>query len=278
MNTNAVNLREGRLVAIPKKISFKKDKNFRIIDIVISRGGIVCIAFITLFTLKVTNLQQFETLKTVLIQKFYLHKILEKRLLDLYNHSLSFQMTKKHEFLKDQLDVTSSNTEWKLDYKNQDDTFYDENKFKKYNEMASSWNFNPSEHKRKKIRLPANGFISSLFGMRIHPVRKKQEFHKGIDIAANMKSPIVAAHDGKILEAGFEKTYGNYIKLEGKENIVTLYAHCAELKVFKNQYVKEGEIIAKVGDTGSSSGPHLHFEVYKEGKLMDPMIWLTNKN
>ncbi|MCL5071572.1 MAG: M23 family metallopeptidase, partial [Actinobacteria bacterium] len=121
---------------------------------------------------------------------------------------------------------------------------------------------------------PANGKLGSPFGERIHPETKAKEFHKGIDIEANNGDPIKASQSGDVLVSGVEKSYGKYIKIRHPDGYVTVYAHCSQLIAKKGQKVKKGDIIAKVGDTGSSTGPHLHFEIWKDGKPQNPLNFI----
>ncbi len=121
-----------------------------------------------------------------------------------------------------------------------------------------------------KIALPLNGPVSSKFGLRINPITKKDEFHPGIDIKANMGTPIYAAISGEVIEARKGTTFGNFIKIQSGKDIITVYAHCNRLVVKKGQKVRLGQKIAEVGNTGMSLGAHLHFEVWKSGILIDP--------
>lgn len=118
--------------------------------------------------------------------------------------------------------------------------------------------------------VPVDGALTSGFGERVHPVTKENEFHTGIDIAAEIGEPIKAALDGTVIEAASSDTYGNYIKIQHEDDIVTMYGHCSKLLAEKGQDVKKGNVIASAGDTGISAGAHLHFEVWKGGKALNP--------
>lgn len=122
---------------------------------------------------------------------------------------------------------------------------------------------------------PVDGVVSSPFGERLDPKTNTLKFHKGIDIEVNNGSLIKAALDGVVIEAAAEPAYGNYLKIEHGNNMVTVYAHCSKLAVKKGQEVKQGDIIAKVGDTGASVGSHLHFEIWKDGKVIDPLSFVS---
>ncbi len=121
---------------------------------------------------------------------------------------------------------------------------------------------------------PTQGRVSSPFGYRIHPIFKTKKLHTGIDIAAPMGRNIVAANDGKVLSAGWRNGYGRTLMIDHGKGITTLYAHTSKLLVKKGDIVSKGQIVAKVGSTGYSTGPHLHFEVRVNGAPKNPMGWL----
>jgi murein DD-endopeptidase MepM/ murein hydrolase activator NlpD len=124
---------------------------------------------------------------------------------------------------------------------------------------------------------PVSGTITDGFGYRTHPITGDRRFHKGIDIAAPLGTPIWAVADGTVITAGWEDGYGNYIEILHPDGTVTLYAHAHRLLVQKGQQIKRGEAIAEVGSTGRSSAPHLHFEVRPDGKSpTDPNTYLAN--
>lgn len=113
----------------------------------------------------------------------------------------------------------------------------------------------------KTMTVPVKGEVTSEFGFRIHPITGEKGFHSGIDLAAPSGSPIHAAFDGVVVYAGFDQWNGNHLKIMHGDEIMTVYCHCSELFVEKGCVVRAGEIIAAVGSTGSSTGPHLHFEL-----------------
>lgn len=125
--------------------------------------------------------------------------------------------------------------------------------------------------------LPITGaVISSGFGWRVHPVTGARKLHKGVDFAAPTGTPIFAAADGVVTDAGWtDGGYGNIVELRHEDGSVTLYAHTNKVYVSKGQVVNKGQAIAEVGTTGLSTGPHLHFEVQPDGKTaVDPMDYL----
>lgn len=113
----------------------------------------------------------------------------------------------------------------------------------------------------QKMVLPLKGKITSPFGVRTHPISGDLRFHAGIDIAAEKGTNIYSAFDGEIIEASYDKWNGNYLKIKHDNDIMTVYCHCEKLNVKKGQKIRAGEIVATVGSTGSSTGPHLHFEL-----------------
>lgn len=122
--------------------------------------------------------------------------------------------------------------------------------------------------------VPVKGILSSAFGSRTSPTSKSKEYHKGIDVAADMSTSIKAALDGEVIESGLLGTFGYCIKIKHANGMTTLYAHCSKLIAKKGQKVKKGDIIAKVGSTGASTGPHLHFEVWKNGTPVNPLNYI----
>lgn len=121
---------------------------------------------------------------------------------------------------------------------------------------------------------PSYTRISSPYGYRNHPIFKTNKFHSGVDLAAPGGSNILAAETGKVISAGWNGGYGNCLVVDHGGGISTLYAHASKLCVSKGDYVTKGQVIAKVGTTGNSTGNHLHFEVLIGGKTTDPMAYI----
>ncbi len=121
--------------------------------------------------------------------------------------------------------------------------------------------------------LPGHYTITSPFGMRFHPILKQNRLHTGVDIAGyNCNgSKVVAAADGVVIVAKYSSSYGNYIVIDHGGGITTLYAHSSKLVVSVGDRVKAGQEIMKVGSTGYSTGPHLHFEVRENGNYVNPL-------
>lgn len=136
----------------------------------------------------------------------------------------------------------------------------------------------PKNHTFNKVYL-TNNFINPLkkeykvtseYGFRRHPILNINDFHTGIDLACEKDSEIVSVDNGIVLESSFNKDYGNYIILQHGENIKTFYGHCETLLVKKDDIVKKGDVIAKAGSTGMSTGTHLHFEISVQDYKVDP--------
>ena len=141
----------------------------------------------------------------------------------------------------------------------------------------------------KTIQLPANytggaflwpsnttRLVTSPYGYRIHPVTGRSRFHAGIDIGAAYGTSILAANAGVVIVAGYNAGgYGNYVVINHGGGYSTLYAHCSSLLVSVGQKVSRGQVIAKCGSTGMSTGPHIHFEVQVNGSTTNPMQYFN---
>lgn len=122
--------------------------------------------------------------------------------------------------------------------------------------------------------MPVRGRLSSRYGMRFHPILHRYKLHTGDDLAAGYGAPIRAAHGGRVLWSGWKKAYGNTVIVDLGNGVTTLYGHASKLSVRAGQPIRRGEVIGNVGSTGWSTGPHLHFEVRKNGKPVDPTSYL----
>ncbi|MBQ8001998.1 MAG: peptidoglycan DD-metalloendopeptidase family protein [Clostridia bacterium] len=123
--------------------------------------------------------------------------------------------------------------------------------------------------------VPASHRVTSKYGYRIHPVYNTRKFHAGIDIGASYGSDIVAAESGTVTVATYGSGYGKYLVINHGSGITTLYAHCSSLLVKVGDKVSRGQVIAKVGSTGVSTGNHLHFEVRINGATTDPLTYVN---
>lgn len=124
---------------------------------------------------------------------------------------------------------------------------------------------------------PTPGAVTSGFGMRTHPQTGKKTHHRGTDIGAREGTPIQAIADGVVVTVGDSGRvgYGKFVKIDHQNGYTSLYAHMSQTSVSNKQKVKKGAVIGKVGNTGSSTGPHLHIEITKDGAHVDPMAVLN---
>lgn len=123
--------------------------------------------------------------------------------------------------------------------------------------------------------MPVAGWITSGFGMRRSPINGRYKMHYGIDVAASTGTKIFSAASGTVVFARSSKGYGRKVVVDHGFGVKTIYAHCSKLFVKEGQQVARGETIASVGNTGASTGPHLHYEVHVDGVPADPLkyVW-----
>lgn len=131
--------------------------------------------------------------------------------------------------------------------------------------------------KLSKTMTPVLGVVSSGYGYRIHPVDGEVKFHYGTDIAADIGTPISAFADGVVDYIGESDVYGKYIQLRHEGGVTTFYAHCSKLCTKKGQKVSMGDTIAKVGESGNATGPHLHFEIRLNGVFLNPINYIDSQ-
>jgi len=125
--------------------------------------------------------------------------------------------------------------------------------------------------RRGVLSAPVQGRMSSGFGMRRHPILGYTRMHAGIDFAAAYGSPIYAATDGVVSYAGRHGGHGNYVRLEHGSGLATGYAHMSRIAARYGQRVRQGQVIGYVGSSGLSTGPHLHYELYRSGRTINPL-------
>ena len=122
--------------------------------------------------------------------------------------------------------------------------------------------------------LPGHYRVTSGYGYRTHPIRRTTEFHTGIDIGAPSGTNIVAAESGTVIISGWRGGFGQTVVIDHGNGLSTLYAHNSRNLVTEGQWVNRGDVIARVGSTGVSTGPHLHFEVRHDGRHVNPNPYL----
>lgn len=123
---------------------------------------------------------------------------------------------------------------------------------------------------------PWLGHVSSGYGWRVHPINGTKSLHRGIDLAVAQGTPILAVQDGRVVSAGSAGSYGLCVVIKDGKGYQSRYAHCASLNVSTGQEVKRGDVVAAVGSTGSSTGPHLHLEVLLNGAYLNPYFFVDN--
>lgn len=116
--------------------------------------------------------------------------------------------------------------------------------------------------------------ISSYFGMRVDPFSGKRVMHEGIDFSAKPGTAIMAAGDGVVTFAGDKQSYGHVVEIDHGDDCYTRYAHSKFIVVKAGDLVRKGQVIALMGSSGRSTGSHLHFEVYKHGRAVDPFVYI----
>jgi murein DD-endopeptidase MepM/ murein hydrolase activator NlpD len=126
------------------------------------------------------------------------------------------------------------------------------------------------------MQWPVAGEITSPFGERKNPMGAGDDFHPGLDIAADEGTPITAASAGRVVSAGPDGGYGNLIVVDDGNGVTTRYGHCSQIFARVGDAVMPGQTIGAVGSTGHSTGPHLHFEVRVNGRPVDPAAFIAN--
>jgi murein DD-endopeptidase MepM/ murein hydrolase activator NlpD len=123
---------------------------------------------------------------------------------------------------------------------------------------------------------PTHGWMTAGFGYRQSPFTGLKEFHRGVDVATKMGTPIIAPADGMVVETGKDVDYGEVVRIQHGFGYQTFYAHLSEVVVKKGQKVHRGQMIAKVGNSGRSTGPHLHYELLIDGLPANPVRYALN--
>ena len=128
---------------------------------------------------------------------------------------------------------------------------------------------------RERFHSPLGGRFSSYYGSRKHPIFSVNSFHNGVDIAAPQGSMVGSADDGVVIDAGWMGGYGKAVMIRHKDGYRTLYGHLSRITTSPGQHVKAGNLIGRVGSTGLSTGPHLHFTIWQGERLINPLkiLW-----
>ena len=125
--------------------------------------------------------------------------------------------------------------------------------------------------------LPARGWISSGFKKRTDPFTKKTTWHRGLDVSCPQGTPVYAPANGIVTYKGYQGGFGNLLVITHSKRLKTRYGHLARFNVSKGKRVKRGDIIAYVGNTGRSTAPHLHYEIHKDGKSLNPFRYIIRE-
>lgn len=134
------------------------------------------------------------------------------------------------------------------------------------------------EKKREEWLSPVEGVITSACGERTNPILGKRENHNGLDIAVAEGTAVIAVKSGKVTEVRTSATYGKLLEYETTDGYTVMYAHLSKVLVREGEQVKQGQKVAESGNTGLSTGPHLHYSLWKGEKLLDPMDYLSAEN
>ncbi len=122
------------------------------------------------------------------------------------------------------------------------------------------------------------GVITSACGERENPILQKQELHNGLDIAVAEGTAVRAVKSGTVTEVRTSATYGKLLKYETKDGYQVMYAHLSEILVKEGEEIAQGQVVARSGNTGLSTGPHLHYSLWKDGELLNPAEYLSAGN
>jgi murein DD-endopeptidase MepM/ murein hydrolase activator NlpD len=146
--------------------------------------------------------------------------------------------------------------------------------YKSYTELMKTFqNKQDSLQHLPSLKPVLDGYISSRFGMRKHPIQGRRKHHEGLDLSAPRGTPVYAAADGIVKFTGIANGYGRMVRLDHKYGYETRYGHLNKYVVRNGQSIKRGQKIGEVGNTGLSTAPHLHYEVRFNGKPLDPRLY-----
>lgn len=145
-----------------------------------------------------------------------------------------------------------------------------------WNDASNSILERSERMKHTPTLLPTDGWMSRGFGFKADPFTGERAFHSGLDLACNIGTPVVAPADGKVEYAGWKEGLGIMVKLDHGHGYATIYGHLSKNLVRTNDTVHRGDLIGEVGSTGHSTGPHLHYEVWKNGQAQNPLHYLQS--
>lgn len=134
-----------------------------------------------------------------------------------------------------------------------------------------------SRSKARPRGVPTRGKLTSYFGMRRDPFTHRRTFHNGIDFAGRVGTPIVSTAPGKVIAVGWAGGYGRRIAINHGYGLMTLYGHLWQFKVRPGKWVRRGQLIGRMGNSGRSTGPHLHYAVFRRQRPVNPMAYLRRQ-
>lgn len=140
----------------------------------------------------------------------------------------------------------------------------------KSNNVQKTQRVDAARNQEERFVMPTKGRVTSRFGMRNHPVTGQRKMHKGVDYGAPTGTPVQATKGGKVVATGHDRGAGNFVVVDHGGGVKSKYFHLNEINVKKGQTLKAGQQLGTVGNTGMSTGPHLHFEIHINGKAVDP--------
>jgi len=140
-----------------------------------------------------------------------------------------------------------------------------------YNTIFNKIKSNETMYRHIPSISPVKGYIGSKYGYRTDPIDGKRRMHSGLDFPVNLNTDVVATGDGVVTKAQYDSGWGRYIKIDHGYGYETIYAHLWKINVKKGQKVKRGDKIGKSGNSGRAAGFHLHYEVHKNNKTVDPL-------
>jgi murein DD-endopeptidase MepM/ murein hydrolase activator NlpD len=147
----------------------------------------------------------------------------------------------------------------------------------KYAEVETELNTLKDRLRHTPSIWPARGWLSRGFGMKHDPFTGYEQMHRGIDIANHVGTPVIAPADGKVIKVARAGSMGLMVTIDHGYGFVTRYGHLSESKVKRGRHVKRGDVFALMGSTGYSTGPHLHYEVWRNGSALNPMKFILNE-
>ncbi len=149
--------------------------------------------------------------------------------------------------------------------------------YKTHEELHSNYKLRSDLYRSTPSIYPTFGRISSGYGNRKHPISGKRDFHYGVDLANKSGTPVYATAAGKVLKTGRTARMGRYIKLRHDFGFETVYGHLSRIQVTDGQTIEKGQIIGRIGNTGDSTGPHLHYEVHRYNRYRDPAKYFNQE-